>query len=78
MLSGCTYQVMHKSNSSAMKSKVAHSCSYAPLWLAPMNSDYANVDKIAQENGITNVTKVEHKVYPFVLFTKSCMHVHGE
>ena len=53
--------------------ETAVSCSYAPLWLAPLNANYADVSMIAPANA--KVVSVTQKVYPFVLFTKSCVHV---
>jgi hypothetical protein len=79
--SSCTYLVSHHDNGQNVHKKEltsAKSCSYAPLWLAPMDKDYANVNMIAKKHGIEKIEKIEHVVYPYVLFTKTCMVVHGK
>jgi hypothetical protein len=78
MLASCSYTVMPSKSNHSTPAKTATSCSYAPLWLAPMNSEYANVDKISKENHINEVSSVKLKNYPFVLFTKSCVIVEGK
>jgi hypothetical protein len=85
--SSCTYVVSdhcpykkHDQHETVQKKDLvsAKSCSYAPLWLAPMDKDYANVNMIAKKHGIEKIEKIEHTVYPYVLFTKTCMTVHGK
>lgn len=80
-LTNCSYHVMGKSKEQVAQHnnvKTVKACGYAPLWLAPFNKDFANVDMIAAENNIRDVVSVQQKIYPFVLFTKSCTIVHGK
>ena len=74
-LSSCGYKIMDNGVTS-MKS--AKTCSYAPLWIAPISRDYADVNAIAEKNGITTINSVKQTVYPFVLFTKTCVEVSGK
>ncbi len=76
VLASCNYAIMP--NTSMNKAhKMAKSCSYAPLWLAPVNKDYANVNQIAKANNISKIASVSQTVYPFVIFTKTCVNVKG-
>jgi hypothetical protein len=74
-LSSCGYPIITKDITAI--TRTVKSCSYSPLWFAPFNVHYANVDSITKATGINNVASVEQKVYPFVLFTKSCIVVKG-
>ena len=74
-LASCGYPIITKDTTSI--TRTVQSCSYSPLWFPPFNVHYANVDSITKATGINNVASVEQKVYPFVLFTKSCIVVKG-
>jgi hypothetical protein len=84
LLSACSYNIMDKTKhtqESGKEIQTVRNCSYAPLWLAPMNKDYASVCKLMKANNIKitspekQIVSIDHKVYPFVLFTKSCIEV---
>ena len=80
-LTNCSYHVMGKSKEQVAQHnhvKTAKVCGFAPLWLAPFNKDFANVDMIAANNNFKEVVSVEQKIYPYVLFTVSCTVVHGK
>ena len=74
-VSSCSYPILTKDTTAILYT--AKSCSYAPLWLAPLNSHYSNVDSIAKASNMQNIASVEQVIYPFVLFTKSCVIVKG-
>lgn len=88
LLASCSYNIMDKRDSAYQNNKSEHkkeapsgeikiikSCSYAPLWLAPMNKHYADLPKLMEKHGISydQVVSSKHVVYPYVLFTRSCM-----
>ncbi|QED23104.1 hypothetical protein [Candidatus Deianiraea vastatrix] len=76
-LASCSYKIQ-KHNcpelNKSFKEKPMHfsKCSYAPLWLNPMfPADYADLNKHLPKDA--KVVSIEQKVYPFVLFTKTCI-----
>jgi hypothetical protein len=83
-LCGCTYGIKSKdplafqeSIQEALFSKEFSDCSYAPLWVAPLNYSYMNIERLIEKENITQVYEINQRIYPFVLFTKYCLVIRG-
>jgi len=78
LASSCSYKVMNNEvaksdHSNTHNVEHVHNCSWAPLWLAPIKSDYTDVNKLVPTN--SKILSVKQTVYPYVLFTKFCVDV---
>lgn len=80
LLSSCRYTVkeeMYVTPDIKDKMIEGKNCTWALLWLAPFEKDFANIDKIAADSGIEEIHGAEERIYPYVLWTGYCMRVKG-
>ena len=78
-LTACTYTITGKHEKVMTDNLMsAERCTFAPLWLAPANEEFTNIDTIARDKGIKDIKYAKQKIYPYVLFTRYCTVVKGQ